>query len=194
MNTHDESARALNGQHGSSNGMRRRTNRAIMILVIAALALLAGIWIWKSVQINHLRKEAALEKQELQQQSANRIVQTHATHLKVLAKPFVWAVRTEMLKNNISQVNLYANDMVKEKSFQKILIANDKGVVILSTNKKDEGKEFASVGKPAYLAADSTMVDNINDSLLVVSSAIMGFNNRIGTLLITYAVQRPAFK
>ena len=194
MNTNNENANASTSPQTVRDVNKPNTKRTIGIIVIAGLVLLAGIWIWKSIQINNIREQAATEKQDIQEQAKNQIRNTHEMHLKSLTKPFVWAVRTEMLQNNISQVNLYANDMVKEKNFQKIVIVNDKGTVILSTNKKEEGKEFGSIGNAAYLSSNNTNVDNINDSILVVSSPIMGFNNKLGTLMITYAVQRPAFK
>lgn len=168
--------------------------KEILIIVTAGLILLAGLWIWKSIEIRNLKKQAQAEKQELKIQAGRLIQQSHEMHLKLLAKPFVWAVRTEMLKNNISQVNLYTNEMVKEKNFQNISIINDKGMVILSTNKKEEGKEFSTTGNTVNLLADSTTVHNSNDSLLVLSSPIMGFNSRLGTLLISYSVQPQQFK
>lgn len=194
MNTNNESANASTSTQTLKEVQKPNTKRTIGITVIAGLVLLAALWVWKSIEIKNIRKQAAIEKQDLQEQATDQIRQTHEMHLKSLAKPFVWAVRTEMLKNNISQVNLYANDMVKEKNFQKIVITNDRGTVILSTNKKEEGKEFGSIGNAAYLSSNNTTVDTINDSAMVVSSPIMGFNNRLGTLLITYAVQQPIFK
>ena len=194
MNTNKENDNASTSPQVVRDVNKPNPKRTIGIIVIVGLVLLAGIWIWKSIQINNIRKQAATEQQDIQEQATNQIRQTHEMHLKSLAKPFVWAVRTEMLQNNLSQVNLYVNDMVKEKNFQKIVIANDKGTVILSTNKKEEGKEFGSIGNAAYLSSNNTKIDNINDSTMVVSSPIMGFNNRLGTLMITYAVQRPTFK
>ncbi len=161
----------------------------MLIAVVAGLILLAGLWIWKSVEIKNLKTKAEMEKQEIKALAAKQLRQSHEMHLKILAKPFVWAVRTEMLKNNISQVNLYTNEMVKERNFQKIVIIDDKGMVLLSTNKKEEGKDFQRPANTFDLLANNTDVHNFNDSLLVMSSPIMGFNNRLGTLVISYSVK-----
>lgn len=99
-----------------------------------------------------------------------------------------------MMRVNINQVNLFANDMVKEKNFQRIAVANDKGIIISSTNKKDEGQPFSTVGTDAALSSNNTSVENVNDSILIMTSPIMGFNNRLGTLLIKYVIQKPDFK
>lgn len=168
-------------------------SRNLMVLAAVFLVLLAGIWIWKTVQINKLEKEALRERQLLQNQASRLIVTTHEEHLKLLAKPFVWAVRTEMLKNNISQVNLYANDLVKEKNFRSIVITNENGTIISSTDKKIEGKDFTAVGSKNYLSGNSTRVNRVKDQL-IMSSPIMGFNSRLGTAIITYNMQRPNFE
>jgi L-lactate utilization protein LutC len=177
-------------------GRDDRTANNKRILIITALifvALLAGIWIWKEVQLNNVKKEAAKEQRILQDQASNLIVLTHQDHLKLLAKPFVWAVRTELLNKNINQVNQYANDLVKEKNFKSIVITNDKGTVISATDKKMEGKDFATVGNSNYLTDNSTQVNRVNDEL-ILTSPIMGFNSRLGTAIITYNLQKPNFK
>lgn len=84
--------------------------------------------------------------------------------------------------------------MVKEKNFQKIVVANDKKVAILSTNKKEEGKSFISPEKSNYIEINTTIVENVNDNLLIMTSPIMGFNNRLGTLIVTYSLQNLELK
>jgi hypothetical protein len=52
------------------------------------------------------------------------------------------------------------------------LVLNPAGKIISSTNKKWDGKDFSTVGKASYLQSDSTIVDNINDSILIMSSLL----------------------
>ncbi|QMU27851.1 hypothetical protein [Adhaeribacter radiodurans] len=63
--------------------------RNLLILAVVFLILLAGIWIWKTVQLNNFKKQAATEKQQLQDQASKMIINTHQEHLTLLAKPFV---------------------------------------------------------------------------------------------------------
>lgn len=162
--------------------------KGILITIVVALILLSGIWIWKAIEINSLKKTAVKDRQTLTEQANTQIVQSHESHLKLLAKPFVWAIRTEMMQGNINQVNLYMNDMVKEKNFQSIAVINDKGIIVSSTDKKNEGKSFSTLGKTSDLSSNATNLANLNDSILVMTSPIMGFNNRLGTLYIKYSV------
>lgn len=170
------------------NSIDSKTKKTLLITIAVAAALIIGLWIWKSVQIGNIKDNATSEQQQLKEQAVRRVVQSHETHLKLLAKPYVWAVRSELMRGNINQVNLFANDMVKQKNMQRIVVANDKGIIVSSTNKKDEGALFSTIGSDVALNHDSTSVENVNDSVLVMTSPIMGFNNRLGTLLIRYTI------
>lgn len=189
----EEPSSEVSPQKGQGNAATPGTNRKLLITIGVALVLIAAIWVWKSAEISNLKKDAAADRQNLKEQATVRIVQTHEEHLKLLAKPLVWAVRGEMMQGNMNQVNLFVNDMVKEKNFQRIVIANDKGIIVSSTNKKDERKEFTTVGKQDYLSSNTPIVESINDSIVVMSSPIMGVNNRLGTFMINYKVIKPDF-
>ena len=154
--------------------------------------MLAAVWIWKQVEINNLKKDAEQQRVELRQKAMKEIVSTNEQHLKLLAMPFVWAIRTEMLQGNLSQVHLYLNEMVKEKNFKNVVVANEKGMIVSSTNKKFEGQPFSSVANEKFLTANNTIVENTADSLLVMSSPVMGFDRRLGTLMISYVITKPA--
>ncbi|RVT98432.1 hypothetical protein EOD41_16710 [Mucilaginibacter limnophilus] len=165
--------------------------RTVLITIVIALVLIGALWVWKSIEIGHLKEQAATENQALKKAADEKIVQVHSDHLKLLAKPFVWALRTEMLQGNLNQVNLYMSDLVKEKNIQRVVIANNKGIIVASTNKKDEGQQFATIGKAAAAATDETSIEAAGH-VLTMTSPVMGFNNRLGTLLIRYAVPDTA--
>lgn len=188
-------------QHHSDRTNRRNnqrtfifTSKQLLIAGLVVVALLAIIWTWKSIQINSLKKEYAEREQQLKQQTQAMLISSDKHYLQLMAKPYVWAVRTEMMNGNMSQVHLYANDMVKEKNFKSILIVNNKGIIVSSTDKKLEGLNFETLGNQSYLNTNNTVVDHLNDSLLVIVSPIMGFNSKLGTLVMNYSPKKPAFK
>jgi hypothetical protein len=162
----------------------------VLITVLVIIALFAALWIWKAIEINNIKKFSAEREEALKQRADTALRLVNIKYLKLVAKPYVWAIRTEIMRGNIDAVNLYANDMVKEKNFQSITVVDDKGIIVSSTDKKLEGKNFSSIGKGAYLTTDSTIVDRINEYNLVVSSPVMGFNKRIGTLIFNYATEK----
>jgi len=170
------------------------TKNKILVAAGVIILLFAALWIWKAAEINNLKKENEKKETLLRQKAIELLSQSDYKYLKLLAKPYVWAIRKEMMKGNIEAVNLYANDMVKEKNFQTITVVDDKGMVISSTNKKLEGKSYASVGNGAYLSNDSTLVNKVDDTAFEVSSPVMGFNKRIGTLIFNYTPPKAELK
>ncbi len=169
-------------------------NKKILLTIGTALVLILTIWIGKNIEIKNIKSKAETDYQTLKKQAIKSIVSAKEEQLKLLVKPYVWAVRTEMMKGNINQVNLYALDLIKEKDFLRIAIANDSGIIVSSTDKKDERKSFTFIGKAAVLTNDNTFVENSGDSVLTVVSPIMGFNSRLGTLFIKYAITLPDLK
>jgi hypothetical protein len=166
------------------------TRNKILVAILGVIVLFSALWIWKSVEINTVKKESERREQALKRRADEVLMEADLKYMKLIAKPYVWAIRTEMMRGNIDAVNLYANDMVKEKNFQSIMVTDDKGVIVSSTDKKLEGKGFSTIGKNVYLTTDSTIVDQVNNNTLAVSSPVMGFNKRIGTLIFNYTIQK----
>lgn len=88
-------------------------------------------------------------------------------------------------------MNLYNNEMVREKNFISVMVTDSKGIITVSTDKKYEGKNFLTLRSGYFLNNDSTIVTKVNDSLHIMASPIMSFNSRLGTLIVNYAVKTP---
>ena len=192
MDNLSTSPRNISSVKGGDSITKNR-KRTIIISIGVAFIAIAILWIWKQVQLNNLRDESAKEYERLQTEAQHAVIKTHEQHLRVMAKPFAWVVRTEMMRNNISQINQYTNELIQEKNIQSIIIVNDDGKIVSSTNKKWEGKFYSTVGEEADLNNDSTVVRNLKDSVLVMSTPIMGLNSRLGTLMLTYSLTAPTY-
>ena len=165
----------------------------VFTVVIVALILFAALWIIKDFQIRKVRREALAERQSLVGEAQAEVRKSEEQQLRLFAKPYVWSLRNELLRGNINQVDLYANEMISEKNFQRIVVADNSGKVVSSTDQKLVGNPYNNMGGVDMLAGDSTIVNRVNDSLLLMSSPIMGFNSRLGTLIVSYRSRIPAF-
>jgi hypothetical protein len=170
------------------------TKNKVLVAAGVVIVLFAGLWIWKAIEIKNLKQDHDKREVVLQQQATNLLQQADFRYLKLIAKPYAWAIRTEMMKGNIEAVNLYAIDMIKEKNFQTITVANEKGVVVSSTNKKLEGKPYANAENTASLSSDSTVVNQSDNGVISVISPVMGFNKRLGTLILNYKAPKAELK
>lgn len=157
-------------------------NNKTLTIVFFALVLVAAVWFWKNQEVSAIK--AASEKQFSENQNEA---------LKLFAKPYVWAIRKELLTKNFQEINLYASDMIHENNFQTIMVSDVNGIVISSTEKKAEGQDIRTLMKPEYLDIESTTVNMINDSLVILNSPIMGFNAKLGMLTIYKKVEKLKF-
>ncbi|MEO6720306.1 MAG: hypothetical protein ABIN67_08065 [Ferruginibacter sp.] len=160
--------------------------KQLLAVILIAIFLIIFVWIWKNIQIQSLKSEHKRSEEALIQKSKNKMEEMNQHFLKLIAKPYVWAVRKDLMQGNLGQLDLYGNDIVKEKNFVSVMVADAKGLVLTSTDKKYEGKYLPSIRQGVNLNSDSAMVSKANDSLLILTSPIMSFNSRIGTLIITY--------
>lgn len=174
---------------------RRFTFSGKQLLIAAGVvaALIAAVFIWKTVQLNSLKKEHAGQQAALEQSAKATVLENSKRHLKLLAKPYTWAVRNALLQSNLAQVNEYANDIVKERGVVSVMVVDTKNKVLSSTNKKYEGKDYLTFGTAGYLSVDSATVHVLNDSLLVLASPVMSFTDKLGTIVFSYSVPPPAF-
>ena len=82
----------------------------VFITVIIAVIAIVLVFYWKNYQ-------AQKQKEAIVNMASTQIMQNNIDMLKLLSKPLVWSIRSEMLRGNLEQVNIYTNDMVKEKNF-----------------------------------------------------------------------------
>ena len=116
---------------------------------------------------------------------------TLKAQLILLAKPLAWAIRDKMISGNRQDISVYMNQMVKEKNFEEISIVDPSNMILLSTDKKEEGKPYATFYNRTFLTSDSTRIYPQRGRSLVVTTPILGLNKRLGTLSISYHM--PAY-
>ena len=147
----------------------------ISVLILSILAL-TSVYLWK---------ESENEKQNLiiKKAATLQINKNQQDLLKIMAKPLVWDIRSEMLRGNLEQVDLLISDLVKEKDFRYIHLIAPNGIVILSTNKGLEGKQIGNEIAAYLLVVDSPTVVELIDKTIVVAAPVMGIDKRLATLV-----------
>ncbi|QJW92432.1 hypothetical protein HNV11_20190 [Spirosoma taeanense] len=99
-------------------------------------------------------------------------------------KTFGWAVRNSLLQNKPGEINEYFNTLVKDRGVREVLLVDPKGRVTISTNKKNQGVQFAE-RFPAYLLQQETIYFG-DKRPYELSAPITGPNQRLGTLVMFY--------
>ncbi len=152
--------------------------------IIIGILLLAGLifYFYKAYEIKGIKESLIVQADSL-------IINQNKRALMLTAKPLVWAIRGEMLRNNLDEINILTTDLVKEKSILDISLLNASGIIINSTNKKLEGSVASDIYKN-YLVVDSIQVLNTSDSVARVIAPVMGYQSKLGVIIMNYKFSR----
>ena len=157
----------------------------VSVLLLSVLALTA-VNIWKESQ-NESQNSVIMKSATLQLQKNQQDL------LKIIAKPLVWEIRSEMLRGNMEQVDLLISDLVKEKNFRYIHLIAPNGNVILSTNKGLENKQIGDEIIAHLLVVNSPSIVELADKTIVVAAPVMGIDKRLATLVMGYKTEEVKF-
>ena len=158
------------------------------------IAIAWGVsWMKSETTIEEVKHTAMEKNKEMVSKTKSLIRENDSSNVKLIMKPLVWSIRGEMLRDNLEQVGQYLNHMVKEKNFELLMIVSPDGSVLLSTDKKTEGKDFDIY--PEKLLNKNEVIPFYQESInLHISAPIMGYNNRLGTLYARYSVEQIDLK
>jgi len=159
----------------------------VSIVIICLLIIIpTAIYLWKQIEISNLKKLHIIEMSEMRTKVNTSITDNNKKNIETLTRVFAWAVRSEMLRNNMDQVNIYMTEMVKKADLNDISLIKPDGVVILSTNKKYEGNIYPNpVTNQLGSINEVTSQNDANGNIMCICP-VMGLDNRLGTLVLTY--------
>nr|WP_294897667.1 hypothetical protein [uncultured Pedobacter sp.] len=152
------------------------------IIILVLLAVGVGIYFYKDYQLNHVRKD-------LSAQADSALVNQNKVMLTMSAKPLVWAIRSEMLRNNLDEIDVFNTDLVKEKNVMEVTLLNAVGKIINSTDKKLEGT-MAQDTYMNYLKTDSVKVFALSDSTARLVAPVMGYQSKLGVVILNYRIAK----
>ncbi|MBS4035379.1 MAG: hypothetical protein KGZ85_12990 [Ignavibacterium sp.] len=152
-------------------------NKTVSALVLVIIVLLAYFLIkTNSMQSNFERTFESLQQSHITQLDSVKITSSEQT-----VKVFSWAVRSEMSRNNLEEVNNLFLAFVQESRVRMIHLINPvNSKIILSTDKKNEGQEVTIAG---FLNVTEQVIIEEEEKTLIVSP-IMGINRITGILVV----------
>jgi len=154
-------------------------SKNIAAVVLAILLIL--VFIWFSVKINNNRKHAENEKMQLITQYEAERDSLQIKSLEFVSSVFSWSIRSEMLRNNMENLNQLVTVFVQESDANLVQIVDpETRVVILSSDKKYEGIGYE---KEINFEINQPVVIR-DDQKITIITPIFGFSNRIGVLIV----------
>ncbi len=147
--------------------------------IVVALAVIGIVILWKDISRNNWEKQ-------VQKQVTKELLVQQESMIKLIAKTLVWNVRSEVLRNNIEQIDILFIDLVRDSQIEFVHYINMDGIVVLSTNKKTESQSVIKDFSTNILNTNQTITEKI-DNLLIASSPIMGVDRQLGVVIIGYS-------
>lgn len=162
------------------NKVKNFVIKHIFSVIFLALAVL--IYIWFSVKLNKAENK---KTDEVKQQTAHyetMMDSISVANIKLTTKVLSWAVRGELIRNNIEHIDLFFNRFVKENNIKRLdLIDPNTKVIIKSTDKKIEG-DLIQDNTVFTLSNNGVYLDTANAKVI---SPVMGLDSKIGVLIVS---------
>lgn len=160
-------------------------------LVLAVLVII--VFIWKGVAVSAVERGMETERQALEASRAAVQVEAQATIARhsdnthaLFGTALAWAIRGDMIRNNLDQIDQYFNELVRNERIDLVLLADPAGKVLVSSD-----RAFLDAPLPGHIPAGALQEPRVNVSAaedgqkrLVVP--IQGLNSRLGTVVLTY--------
>lgn len=164
--------------------------RLLIIVAAIGLAIIGWLYVSKGMAVRQAEDTAAAQRAEMVKQATAQHAETVKQSLTMFSVPLAWAIRREMMADNLDQVDQYVTDLVKQKGFERMVVAKTDGAVAVASDRKNLGSPFGSLYAERYLTLEQISVEETSPGKWLVIVPILGLNARLGTVAIEY--QAPA--
>ena len=125
------------------------------------------------------------DRQALLGQLRGRAGEASEASLREFGMALAWAVRGEMIRNNLDQVDQFFTEIVKLPSTERALLADAGGRIAVATDRRHLGAEASTLVAPETLALPQVTVRSEADGTVLLVVPVMGLNDRLGTVFVT---------
>jgi Tfp pilus assembly protein PilO len=168
----------------------------VWVALVLILALLGALG-WQALMMKRAESRLETERQTLGAQfEADRGALLNDVRAKADANAdetkrqfgmvLAWAVRGEMLRNNLDQVDQYFSQIIKLPHTELALLADSSGKVRVSTDRRHLGAALTTLVPVEATLQQAVSVQRAADEARLLVIPIMGLNSRLGTVVVRY--------
>ncbi|BBL35814.1 hypothetical protein Nstercoris_02091 [Nitrosomonas stercoris] len=165
--------------------------------ILVFLGLLLLVFVWKQIAVNQaesqLEKGQAALALQLEEESQNLIKKAreyadsqYNQEEQRFGQVLAWAVRDQLIRNNLDQIDQYLSELVKMKDTDRAVLISNEGKLLVSTDKRLVTEEASNLYSQDILDLQTITIksDVAGKKLLVVP--VMGLNERMAVIVISY--------
>ena len=137
--------------------------------------------VWATYRINSDKKQYEKDKIELTTKYEIQIDSLELKSIEFSSTVFSWSVRSELLRENVENLNQLLTVYVKESNANLVQLVNlEDKIITISSDKQYEGNSFV-IPANTDLTKQRTVV---SDSKMTVYTPVMGYTGTIGLLIV----------
>lgn len=166
------------------------------------LVLLLGVFAWQQVVLGRAEARLTSERAAMNRKfEADRAAPVDQARQRATAQAdesrrrfalaLAWAVRGELIRNNLDQVDQYFAELVKLTGHTLVLLVAPDGKVRVSTDRKHLGSDSSSLAPAEALNQAKIAIFAESDGTKLLAIPVMGISARLGTVLLRYQEADP---
>lgn len=161
------------------------------IFIVFLLLALITVFAWSYFNLKKQERLFEQEYENLYTAAQNFSQKKDTLHLKNLALSFSYAIVSERLQNNIGNMNAYATGLLhNDNNISDIVIANEEGQIIATTNKKYENVNLRDFLLINFIRFENiTIKSDKEEGRLLVFAPLKAFNKSWGYLVFRYQLE-----
>lgn len=154
------------------------------------VGIIIFVFAWKQIAVSKVEsdmsKELERERTLIIQQAREHADKQYKKEEERFAQVLAWAVRSELIRNNIDQIGLYLNEIVKSLDAERIVLIGEDGELLVSTDKRLEDVKGSDLYPSDVLNEHDITIKSDVDGKKMLVAPIMDFNQRVAVLVISY--------
>ncbi len=157
---------------------------------LVCVGIIVLIFAWKQIAVGKVESDMTRlldsERISMAEQAREYADKQYTKEETRFGQVLAWAVRGELIRNNLDQIDQYLNEVVKMKNTERVDLIDNDGQLLVSTDKRHEDAEGEQLYSKELLKNTKISVhSNVDDKKLLVIP-ILGLNDRIATVVVSY--------
>lgn len=158
------------------------------------LGIIVIIFAWKLIAVSKVESDMAKklenERVVIIQQAREYADQQYIKEEERFGQVLSWAVRGELIRNNIEQIDQYLSEIVKMKDTERVVLIGDDGQLLVSTDKRLEEAKGIEIFPKEILNLQKITIKSDVDGKKILVVPVMGLNKKIATVIVSYKLPK----
>jgi hypothetical protein len=159
--------------------------RPVAYAGVGLLALgLGAMYLWRRASLWRLRRGDRRTRQALLERARQAADDASAKLVDLAAVTLEWAVRAELMREDLRDVEEYMIQLAKRSEVHRVLVARRDGLVTAATDKTLRNQKLDRVVEGLPSESSDIQSVRLNNRILRLIVPVMGLESRFGTLVL----------